>query len=346
MNDTNIFIPFEKRNDEERMVYGYASTESVDSQGEIVEKEAILRALPDYMKFANIREMHQPSAVGKTQTADMDDNGLFISVKVVDDNAWAKVKEGVYNGFSIGGRANTRVGNRIKDLTLSEISLVDRPANQQSVFTMVKFDGLSKSDSQEPTDGRIMISEISDEEMMEMETRHGKVADFLENQVSIAEVSQVIEMVHYLIYMIVDRIYAGKDTSDLEAATEKLKSAASKILGDTGVDKIDGLISLAKQMNTLDVNKFAYVSPEGVKSLPIADKEMVEKSVTNFMKTSFAHNDFRVLAARVIKANAEKYGVRSSQFINNASTEPLTGEVMKSYYSYDVDVKNMANPKE
>ena len=48
----------------ERMVFGYASTEALDSQGEIVKREALEAALPDYMRFANIREMHQPSAVG------------------------------------------------------------------------------------------------------------------------------------------------------------------------------------------------------------------------------------------------------------------------------------------
>src|SRR5690606_20036922 len=107
MDKTQIFIPFAKKDEEKRMVYGYASTEALDSQGEVVSKNAIMNALPDYMKYGNIREMHQPSAVGKTHQASMDEQGLFIKVKNVDDNAWKKVKEGVYNGFSIGGRVVT-----------------------------------------------------------------------------------------------------------------------------------------------------------------------------------------------------------------------------------------------
>ncbi|MGH7088272.1 MAG: hypothetical protein ACREFQ_05175, partial [Stellaceae bacterium] len=57
-----LYWPIAKLDQEARLVYGYASTEAKDSQGEIVKKEALEAALPGYMRFANIREMHQPSA--------------------------------------------------------------------------------------------------------------------------------------------------------------------------------------------------------------------------------------------------------------------------------------------
>jgi len=60
MTEKTIYAPIAKVDREERMVYGYASTEAVDSQGEVVRKEALAAALPDYMRFANVREMHQP----------------------------------------------------------------------------------------------------------------------------------------------------------------------------------------------------------------------------------------------------------------------------------------------
>ena len=142
MNDISVYIPFGKKDDEERVVEGFATTEAMDTQGEVVKSEAIEKALPDYMKYANIREMHQWSAVGKTITADMDKEkkGLFIRAKIVDPVAWQKCKEGVYNAFSIGGRVVKRIGNTIQDLVLNEISVVDRPANPEAVFTLVKFD--------------------------------------------------------------------------------------------------------------------------------------------------------------------------------------------------------------
>jgi phage head maturation protease len=122
-----LFAPIAKIDETQRLVFGYASTEMLDSQGEIVRKEAIEAALPDYMRFANIREMHQPSAVGVTREAELDDKGLHLAAKIVDDEAWHKVVEGVYKGFSIGGRVTKRdpdAKHVITGVDLLEISLV------------------------------------------------------------------------------------------------------------------------------------------------------------------------------------------------------------------------------
>jgi HK97 family phage prohead protease len=135
---------------EQRMVWGYASTEAVDSDGEIIKRSAISEALEDYMKFANIREMHQPSAVGVAKEAFTDEKGLYIAAKVVDDDAWAKVAAGVYKGFSIGGKVLERDPVARKTITkvgLYEISLVDRPANPEATFDVWKVADPSKESS-------------------------------------------------------------------------------------------------------------------------------------------------------------------------------------------------------
>lgn len=139
-NDIRIYVPIEKIDKKKRMVFGYASTQAKDSQGEIVEKDAIRKAWKDYMVFANVREMHQLSAVGKTKEWMHDQKGTWIGVKVVDDRAWKFVLEKVYNGFSIGGQVLRKDGDRIKEMIIQEISLVDRPANSEAVFEMVKRD--------------------------------------------------------------------------------------------------------------------------------------------------------------------------------------------------------------
>jgi hypothetical protein len=139
-----LFAPITKIDEAQHMVFGYASTEALDSQGEIVRREALEAALPDYMRFANIREMHQPSAVGVATEAELDDRGLYLAAHIVDPGAWEKVTSGVYKGFSIGGRVveRDRVQKHvITGVKLSEISLVDRPANPEAVFTMFKVDG-------------------------------------------------------------------------------------------------------------------------------------------------------------------------------------------------------------
>lgn len=136
-----IYAEITKVDDEQRLVYGYATTEALDSQGERVTKAAVEAALPDYMRFANVREMHQPSAVGVAKEATIDDKGLYLVCKVVAEDAWQKVKEGVYKGFSIGGKMLSKVGDEITGLRLTEISLVDRPANPEAVFDCWKADG-------------------------------------------------------------------------------------------------------------------------------------------------------------------------------------------------------------
>ncbi len=137
-NELKIFIPFSKIDKKKKMVFGYVSTEMEDSQGEIVDKNAIREAWEDYMKFANIREMHQPSAVGVTKEFMHDKKGTWIGAKIVDKVAWEKVIEEVYKGFSIGGMVLKKIGKRIKELILNEISLVDRPANPEAIFDMIK----------------------------------------------------------------------------------------------------------------------------------------------------------------------------------------------------------------
>lgn len=141
-----IYADITKVDAEQRLVFGYASTEALDSQGEVVRRDAVEAALPDYMRFANIREMHQPSAVGVAEQAMMDDRGLYLAARVVDDAAWEKVKAGVYKGFSIGGRVTARDPRDttvVSGLTLTEISLVDRPANPEAVFDLYKGPALT-----------------------------------------------------------------------------------------------------------------------------------------------------------------------------------------------------------
>src|SRR5438309_4163891 len=119
-------------------VEGIASTESVDDQGEIVRAEAIRSAIPGYMQYPALREMHQLSAAGTTIEAEVDDDGVTrIVARVVDPVAISKVKNQVYRGFSIGGRVTKRDPENNKIITgiqLNEISLVDRPANPEAVM--------------------------------------------------------------------------------------------------------------------------------------------------------------------------------------------------------------------
>lgn len=158
----SLWAAITKVDREQRIVYGIASTNAIDSQpgmykgtayvGDVIDSAAIEAALPDYLAYANLREMHQPSAVGTIIKAEMIDGQLHIAAKVVDDAAWQKVKEGVYKGFSIGGKALAaaldKVGGqtvrRILKMMLHEISLVDRPANPDAKILLWKGAGMDE----------------------------------------------------------------------------------------------------------------------------------------------------------------------------------------------------------
>src|SRR5207245_2505260 len=77
-----------------------------------------------------------------------------IAAKVVDPVAVKKVEEGVYQGFSIGGKVTKRSGDdskTIEGLKLIEISLVDRPANPEALLELYKADADDKAVAAEST---------------------------------------------------------------------------------------------------------------------------------------------------------------------------------------------------
>lgn len=125
-------------------VWGYASSEAVDSDGEVIAAEAMKAAIPEYMKFGAVREMHGSNAAGTAIEINVEDDGrTFFGAHIVDPVAVTKVKTGVYKGFSIGGSVTARDElnkSQITGLKLTEISLVDRPANPDAVFTCFKAD--------------------------------------------------------------------------------------------------------------------------------------------------------------------------------------------------------------
>jgi len=125
-------------------VWGVASSETRDQQGETITAAAMKAALPDYGRFPALREMHEPSAAGRVVEAEVDDHGITqICAHVVDPLAITKVRAGVYAGFSIGGKVlkrDTADRSVITALKLVEISLVDSPCNPDAVINMWKAD--------------------------------------------------------------------------------------------------------------------------------------------------------------------------------------------------------------
>jgi hypothetical protein len=158
-----LSMPFSKVDQERRIVSGFATLDNVDKQADIVTAEASIGA---FSKFrGNIREMHQPTAVGKMVNFKEDKyfdpetkkfySGIYVSAYVSKgaQDTWEKVLDGTLSGFSIGGKmnkwddgydANIDAKIRIiKEYDLIELSLVDTPANQfANVVSIEKVDGV------------------------------------------------------------------------------------------------------------------------------------------------------------------------------------------------------------
>jgi Caudovirus prohead serine protease len=137
----NFFLPLSKVKDNKDgtcTVSGYASTPALDLDGEVVSLDAVRKALPGYWEYRNIREMHTNSAVGVAKEANIDEKGLFLTSRIVDRDAVQKCLEGVYKGYSIGGKKLAKNGNTITDIELIEVSIVDRPANPECCIDVAK----------------------------------------------------------------------------------------------------------------------------------------------------------------------------------------------------------------
>lgn len=132
---------FDAAADGSLMVSGIASTECVDRAGEIVTADAIRKALPDYLRSGTVREMHQPIAAGRPISAFVDDDGrTHFTAHIVDKGTVDKIRNGVLKGFSIGAKRIAGIGNKITELLLGDISVVDRPCNPECLFEIIKFD--------------------------------------------------------------------------------------------------------------------------------------------------------------------------------------------------------------
>ena len=190
-DNVRLSMPIGKVDVERRMVSGFATLDNIDKQNDIVSTDASIEAFKNFR--GNLREMHQPSAVGKVVSFKEDKyfdpndkkfySGVYVSAYVSKgaQDTWEKVLDGTLSGFSIGGNIKSwddayneemdKAIRIIKDYDLFELSLVDSPANQfANIISIEKKDGnnvidgmLSKLETEnifyDEETGMILVSE-------------------------------------------------------------------------------------------------------------------------------------------------------------------------------------------
>lgn len=166
-DNVRFSMPINKVDSERRIVSGFATLDNIDKQDDVVDKDASVKAFERFR--GNLREMHQPLAVGKVVSFKEDRyfdpqtkkfyNGVYVSAYVSKgaQDTWEKVLDGTLTGFSIGGSIKkfddvydedlSKSVRIIKEYELHELSLVDNPANQfANVISIQKVNGESVVD--------------------------------------------------------------------------------------------------------------------------------------------------------------------------------------------------------
>jgi hypothetical protein len=160
--DLRLFIPITRVDAAKRLVYGTVAEEIPDKSNEIMDYasarpefeawSAEIEKASDGKSVGNLRAMHGHVAAGKLESIAFDDEARKIECcgKVVDDGEWNKVLEGVYTGFSMGGKYLRRWPDEENpQLTRytpqpAEVSLVDNPCIPTATFEIVKEDGTTE----------------------------------------------------------------------------------------------------------------------------------------------------------------------------------------------------------
>jgi hypothetical protein len=148
MDLTSTFAPITKTVDQDDgslLVYGKATDDSLDLDDQRCDAEWLKTAMPEWFQWGNIREQHRAdSAIGKAIEHDASADGHYITARIVDPLAVVKTKAGIFTGFSIGIRkpkivkSSTARNGLITGGLITEVSLVDRPANSNAILTLCK----------------------------------------------------------------------------------------------------------------------------------------------------------------------------------------------------------------
>jgi len=294
-DNVRLSMPFSKVDEERRIVSGFATLDNVDKQNDIVTPEASMKAFEKFR--GNIREMHQPKAVGKMVSFKEDKYfdpeskkfyaGVYVSTYISKgaQDTWEKVLDGTLSGFSIGGKMNQwddafdekmdATIRIIKDYDLVELSLVDTPANQfANVLSVEKVDGVDviKGDGVDveienvfwdEENGIVMLSD-KDSEVSPTSGAAMKNIGFVEK--SDAEKP---EMVKFLVDS-AKGINTSKITKEVSPMTDEVNETVAETVEEVAVE--------AEVAPEADVEVAEEVTEEVATEEVVADEEVAEKA--------------------------------------------------------------------
>jgi len=305
-DDVRLSMPFAKVDQERRTVSGFATLDNIDKQQDIVTTEASLGAFTNFR--GNIREMHQPSAVGRMVSFKEDKyfdpetkkfySGVYVSAYISKgaQDTWEKVLDGTYTGFSIGGKmlkwddgydekADTQV-RIIKEYDLVELSLVDSPANQfANILSIEKVDetNVLKGDSVADLENVFWDTDSGLVILSENESENHPVSGVSMKNIGFVEKTDVekTDMIKFLVDSAkgIDPSKITKEVSPMTDETTELVEKADEVVLEENVEKSDEVAPEADAAS--EVAEEAPAEEAEAEDAPEADAEVeVEKADT------------------------------------------------------------------
>jgi hypothetical protein len=369
-DNVRLSMPIGKVDIERRMVSGFATLDNVDKQGDIVTTESSIQAFKNFR--GNLREMHQPSAVGKIVSFKEDRyfdpnskkfySGVYVSAYVSKgaQDAWEKVMDGTYTGFSIGGNIknwddayNEEMDKSIrviKEYDLFELSLVDSPANQfANIVSIEKQDGhnvidgmLSKVETEnifmDEDSGIILISD-SETALSPTTGKSLKNIGFVEKNDT-----DKVDMIKFLVDS-AKGISTIKMTKEVNPMTE-----ATAVLDNTKVENVEVAPEAqpAEVQETPAVVEDVAVAVEAPVETPTdgsADSSVADAAVEEEKPADVLTDAVEGIKDEVAKALAEINSSLTNAFGDLAATVKSLNEqvaaVTKSLDNVTVDVNNI-----
>ena len=278
-------------------IEGYASTDDIDRQGDIVPASVWKKGIQNYLKNPVILAYHDHSEpVGRMVDHRVDSKGLWVKARISSaaGEVFDLVKDGILTAFSIGFRivdAEYDAAKElfvVKELELHEISVVSVPANQNTLFSLSKaFDTAEEfksfkmqfapdSDSAKGLESSTeAIGEIKKEWEMDPKQLEQMLADAANKAAELTAKAIADTQAKAL----AEKAAAEKTEAELDA---RVKAAVASIsTGDTGAERL--MAEVEKRLATAEESSKSVIAGlEASLKEKAAEIEAITKSKMSF----------------------------------------------------------------
>ena len=310
-------------------IEGYASTDDIDRQGDIVPASVWKKGIQNYLKNPVILAYHNHSEpVGRMVDHRVDSKGLWVKARISSaaDEVFNLVKDGILTAFSIGFRivdAEYDAAKElfvVKELELHEISVVSVPANQNTLFSLSKaFDTAEEFKSfkqqfapeSDSAKGLESSTEANGEIKKEWEMDPKQLEQMLADAANKAAELTAKAIADTQAKQLAEKAAADKAEAELDA---RVKAAVASIsTGDTGAERL--MAEVEKRLATAEESSKSVIAGlEAALKDKAAEIEAITKSKMSFSDAkdalSYADKEKAIMLAKMAGKSLEgtKFG--------------------------------------